>query len=180
MVKVIDKKIESVIDKVKGVYENMNTSLNSFQETSEARYVSVENKLKGFREFLALEKESLSNLRFHLQKDNVDHHTSVSNSVLTLNNLLQGENKLMGGHAKMTQKKKLIKEKLDATNSLNAQISDELLLVKSCNLAINQHLLKIVEDKDAPYVDYISQLMDVTFSSTIPQIKKILWMLNLI
>lgn len=70
----------------------MNAVLKNFQDKSDAKFTSIENKLKGFFEFIVLEKESLSSIHFRLWKDNISNHTSISNSVIRLNNLSIGEN----------------------------------------------------------------------------------------
>ena len=59
----------------------------------------------------------------------------------------------MDALAEMTHKKKVLKENLDASMSMNAQVNEELLLVRSCNFDINQCLVRIIEQKDALYVD---------------------------
>lgn len=43
----------------------------------------------------------------------------------------------MDALAEMTHKKKVLKENLDASMSMNAQVNEELLLVRSCNFDIN-------------------------------------------
>lgn len=54
-------------------------------------------------------------------------------------------------------------------------MNEELLLVNSRNFEINQLLVKIFEEKDAPYVEDISQVMDTKFSVVIPKSTP-LWM----
>lgn len=63
---------------------------------------------------------------------------------------------------------------MDATTSMNTQMDEELLLVKSQIFEINQQMAKIVEQKDAPYIDYISQVMDVKLNAAIPKINAVM------
>lgn len=76
--------------------------------------------------------------------------------------------------AEMNQKKKVLKERLDCATSMNAQINEELFLVKSHNFEINQRSLKIVKEKDTPYVDYVSQVMDMKLNGVLPTISKLM------
>ncbi|CAI9303184.1 unnamed protein product [Lactuca saligna] len=49
-------------------------------------------------------------------------------------------------------------------------MNEVLLMVKSRNFEINQRLVKIVEEKDALYVDYISQRLDAKLSPILPKV----------
>lgn len=80
----------------------------------------------------------------------------------------------MNSLVEMNKKNKVLKQKLDVAMNLKDQINEEILLVESRNFSINQRLVKVVEDKDATYVDYFSQLINAEFSSTIPQINNIM------
>lgn len=53
-----------------------------------------------------------------------------------------------------------LKLKLSFVQTEVAKKDDELPLVKASNFEINQRLTKTVEYKDAPYIDYISALLD--------------------
>ncbi|CAH1434009.1 unnamed protein product [Lactuca virosa] len=61
------------------------------------------------------EKEALYGLLFGLQKDNVDHHTLIANSILTLQTSQANENKIMDALAKATTKIQVLKEQLKTT-----------------------------------------------------------------
>lgn len=51
--------------------------------------------IHSFRTSLQNEKEALFGLLFGLQMDNVDHHTSIANSILTSQAIQDHENKIM-------------------------------------------------------------------------------------
>lgn len=69
-------------------------------------------------------KKNLSSSRFGLQKDKANHHTFVSNSILHLNNLQKSKNKVMDDLVEVTQKKKVLKEKLNVATCINAQMNE--------------------------------------------------------
>lgn len=62
------------------------------------------NIVKEFRTYLTDEKESFSAFCFSLQKDNVDHRTSVLNSILTLQRNYEGKAKMMDTISQKMQK----------------------------------------------------------------------------
>lgn len=107
------------------------------------------------------EREVLYGLRIRMQRDNVDHHTSVTNSILTLYTSLAHENKIMDALAASTQKIKVHKEQLKNVVMDLSKTNEELLLAKGQNFEINKRLVKIEETKGAPYGYYISKIMDV-------------------
>lgn len=53
-------------------------------------------------------------------------------------------------------------------------MNEEILLVKGQNFEINQHLVWIVENMDAPYVDYTLQLIDAKMKPVLMKLAEIL------
>lgn len=48
------------------------------------------------------------------------------------------------------------------------------LIDKSKNFEINQSLVKIIEEKDGRYVDYISQLLDAKLNPILPKVNRLM------
>lgn len=58
--------MDSVLVVVKDLSKKLNFILNDFQEKYNAKFITLESELKGFHDFLVVEKECLSNLRIEL------------------------------------------------------------------------------------------------------------------
>lgn len=105
-------KVDQAVLEVKDMYLNMKKFTKSFQSSSNNNVSEVNKVIEGFCLSLQTEKESLSSLCFGLQKDNTNHHTSIANSILRMQNELAHETKVMDALAGSTQKVKVLKEQL--------------------------------------------------------------------
>ena len=138
--------------------------MTDFRTSSDKNVVDVNKVIEGFQISLQAEKEALYNLRFGIQRDNVDLHTSFSEGILQLQNDLAAENKIMDALAEQTQKTKVFQEKLKNASIDIAKLEEEKILVQGRNFEINQRLMHIVESIDAPFTDYVGQILNENLS----------------
>lgn len=85
--------------------------------------------------------------------------TSISNSILRLQNALAHENKVIDALVDSTQKVKVLKEKLKNVTIKLGKMNEERILVKGYNFELNQCLFRIAKNKNALYTDYILDLI---------------------
>lgn len=85
----------------------------------------------------------------------------VLNSLSSMVSQYETDAKLMDFITNKTRKIKFLKRELHIAKANLIRSDDEWLLAKGRNFEINQRLVRIVENKDAPYVDYMSRLLDV-------------------
>lgn len=91
-----------------------------------------------------------------------------------LQNDLAHEKKVINTLVDSTRKVKVLKEQFKNATIELGKMNEELLLVKGQNFEINQSLVKIVENKDAPYADCTSQLIDAKVKPVLTKINEIL------
>lgn len=111
--------------------------MNSFQTSFDTNFSDMNKVILSFWTSLQNEKEALSELRFRLQKDNVDDHISIDNSIITLQKILAHENIIMDALVDSTMKIVVLKEHLKSTTLDLGKENKELLLVKGKNFQIN-------------------------------------------
>lgn len=92
--------------------------------------------------------------------NNTMHNSTISNSINTLVSHYDIEAKMSDINATKYEKINFVKAKLKTMKIESLIKDDKVFLVKGRNFKINQGLVKIVENKYAPNVEYISQLLD--------------------
>ncbi|CAI9302999.1 unnamed protein product [Lactuca saligna] len=80
------------------------TIAKDFRTSSDKNVADANKVIEGLQISLQAEKEALSSLRFRIQCDNVDLHTSFSKRIFRLQNSLAAENRIMDAVAEQTQK----------------------------------------------------------------------------
>ncbi|CAI9261725.1 unnamed protein product [Lactuca saligna] len=125
-------------------HEKLVTATNSNMEASL-------NEVKEFKSFLLT--------------DNTIHNSKFIDTVNNLASHYDIEAKMEDIIASKVAKFTLLKDELMIVKTKLIKKDNELLIVKGKTFEINKSLVKIVEEKDAPYVDYISQILDATFNS---------------
>lgn len=91
----VEAKIDKVVADVEEITSYMKKFMVDFQTSSNKNVVEVNKFIEGFGSSLQSEKESPSILCCGLQHDNVDHHMSITNSILRMQTDLAHENKTM-------------------------------------------------------------------------------------
>lgn len=170
----VEAKIDKVVADVEEITSYMKKFMVDFQTSSNKNVVEVNKFIEGFGSSLQSEKESPSILCCGLQHDNVDHHMSITNSILRMQTDLAHENKTMDALTESTQKVKVQKEQMKHAMIELHKVNDELLFDKGQNFKINKRFVKIVENKNARYADYTSQMFDAKMKPTLYQLKEVL------
>lgn len=101
---------------------------------------------------------------------NTGHNQEVVNSINTLVSLYDTEVEMVDKLAVKEQKIRSWLE-LKQTKKELENVKEDMILTKGRNFEINQILVRIMEEKYAPYVDYMSQLLDMKCAPILPQIK---------
>lgn len=65
-----------------------------------------------------------------------------------------------------------MKQDLRNVHSNIAKMDNKRFLVKVQNFEIHQRLVRIIENKDVPYVDYMSRLLDSKLQPILSQLNK--------
>lgn len=84
LIVVASSKVFKIVFDINNMETKHDTFMNSFQTIFDNNASKVNKVILSFRTSFQNERESLSGHRFGMQRDNDDHHTSVSNSILTL------------------------------------------------------------------------------------------------
>lgn len=101
---------------------------------------------------------------------NTSHNQEVVNSINTLVSLYDTEVEIVDKLAVKEQKIRSWLE-LKQTKKELENVKEEMILTKGRNFEINQNLVRIMEENYAPYVYYMSQLLDTKCAPILPQIK---------
>ncbi|CAI9303283.1 unnamed protein product [Lactuca saligna] len=91
--------------------------------------------------------------------DNIVHSSKFTFPINTIVNHYDGEAKMVDELARKDVKITSIKHEWTFAKTELVKRDDEILLVKGQNFEINQRLVKNLEEKDAPHVDYMSALL---------------------
>lgn len=76
--------VSTILTEVNALGTKQQAFMNSFQTSFNENVSNMNEVILSFQTSLLKEKEALFELHFRLQKDNVDHHTYIANSILTL------------------------------------------------------------------------------------------------
>ncbi|CAH1425776.1 unnamed protein product [Lactuca virosa] len=98
------EKVDKVVSDVKLLFDKVETALKDVHDIVDKKLSEAVNSIKEFYTHFTYENEAFLALRFALNKDNVDHHTSVSNSIMDLQINYKGGAKLMDTIVAKTQK----------------------------------------------------------------------------
>ncbi|CAI9265619.1 unnamed protein product [Lactuca saligna] len=111
--------VSTILTKVKSITSKQEICMTSFQTSLEINVAKMNKLILSFHTSLQNENETLSKNLFGLQKDNVHHHTSIANSILTLQISKAHENKIMDVLAEATRKIQFLKMIHMLTTKLN-------------------------------------------------------------
>lgn len=79
----------------------------------------------------------------------------------------------MDALAKQTQKMKVLQEKLKNASIDIVELEEEKIMVQGHKFGINQQLIRIIESRDAPFTNYVDQILSEKLKTVFEKLNEI-------